>query len=303
MNKSSRHRHPRPGFTIVEILVVISVIAILLALLLPVLGGIQSQGRKTQERNNLRQYGMSWELYSNQNNSSLLPGYLPEDVQEAWDVNYKYEDGEEIEDLEITAPYTWRLLPFLSFNPSAVAGYREAEDQLLRENAETIAETPPFGYNGYYLGGYYEMQQAAGQTVARAKFSSENVVARTVSHIRRADNQIVFTSTTRVEEGEYRNHSDYVDGHYEAVPPRLGEDELWSVGEGGTIDGDTVEDISTIVVIAEEASIPIGRHTGNAAIFFADGHVGSSSPGAMRDMRQWIPRANTRDFEHSSPSD
>lgn len=54
---------PRHGFTLVELLVVISIIALLIALLLPALSAAREMGRSTQCLSNLRQMGVSTEAY------------------------------------------------------------------------------------------------------------------------------------------------------------------------------------------------------------------------------------------------
>jgi prepilin-type N-terminal cleavage/methylation domain-containing protein/prepilin-type processing-associated H-X9-DG protein len=53
------------GFTLVELLVVISIIAILAALLLPALAGAKFQGRNTTCKNNLRQMEIGLQMYIN----------------------------------------------------------------------------------------------------------------------------------------------------------------------------------------------------------------------------------------------
>jgi prepilin-type N-terminal cleavage/methylation domain-containing protein len=62
--KSSRC--PQPGFTIVELLVVIAVIGVLIALLLPAVQSARESGRLTQCKNNLHQLAMAVLNYESQ---------------------------------------------------------------------------------------------------------------------------------------------------------------------------------------------------------------------------------------------
>jgi prepilin-type N-terminal cleavage/methylation domain-containing protein/prepilin-type processing-associated H-X9-DG protein len=76
----------RTGFTLVELLVVIGLIAMLMSLLFPVAGKMRAAANGTACLSNLRQMGLAWTMYTSDNRGKLLPyvGSTPATPDVAW---------------------------------------------------------------------------------------------------------------------------------------------------------------------------------------------------------------------------
>jgi prepilin-type N-terminal cleavage/methylation domain-containing protein len=176
---SIRQRPSRPSvraFTIVELLVVISIIALLLAVVSVGIVQAGKTARQTKALSNLKQVATAWTQYANQNDDRALPGYMDESTQAAFKIKVRDRDGNRVDAVHCKT-YPFRLLPFLEHDRSMMYDYlQDYEQTSLIPNSE-IAANPAFGYNAFYLGGWWTTPP--GQTEARVRACASRARATT----------------------------------------------------------------------------------------------------------------------------
>ncbi|MSR34212.1 MAG: type II secretion system protein [Phycisphaerales bacterium] len=332
------------GFTIVEILVVVSIIAILLSLMVSGISGAIRTSKSTKQMSALRQIYLGWTMYANQFNDQCIPGFLSTDVQKNWKVNYHTRgniNGQTSDKLNraVTQTYPWRLAPYLDYSWDLLLGYREdpntgdanslytieplqVQSKLLSSQLQkiapsslagsTVALQPCFGYNAFYLGGWWDLSKSSnmkgiprpyfveGLRIATGATTVANTMSRTIGGILLPDHMTVFcpasyfgantpmpggmpdpNGTPNTAAG-YRTPEASWAGAAWLTPPWLGTERIWSISN---------DDPSSLAVYTDQA-LPLMRFSKQIAAVKGDGTTKLQNYSDFDDMREWMNLSN-----------
>jgi prepilin-type N-terminal cleavage/methylation domain-containing protein len=309
------------GFTIIELMVVVAAIAILMGVLLV---GIQSASRLSKNvvsMSRLKQLHIGWTTYANAYEDRLLPGYIDEDVQSAWRVRYRTPDGERVDPAQCKT-YPWRLLPYLDYDLDTLYGYSSQLEQIKNnygsqqspgyiQSQQLIADTPAFGYNAYYVGGWWEARGSGddvrshlvfGNSAAEIKVGDDirmakgRLVSRTMGQIANPSQLIAFCASVNRNPGVYMRQEDNPIGASWVVPQRLCTEQVWT--EYG---GDSRASIGGAVIprqsggegmeVFVQQAVPLRRHGISVPLLNCDGSTEQTMLNDLLSMDRWTSAA------------
>lgn len=227
------------GFTLVELLVVIGIIAMLMAMLLPALNRARQQAQSSVCANNVRQLVMSCFNYAND-----YDGYWPPAHYNMWTKNLHRWHGERNamnEPFDFSRSILKRYLQVEQikkcpvFEPTMSGGFEEAAGG--------------YGYNAAFIGSSTGLQEYWGVPMSVLEWERrvDNVPAK-ISQIRRASEKLVFADAAMGQK---------VGGAFSLIEYSFIEAPLNEWG-------------------ASSPSLHF-RHNGRANVGFADGHVSSEA--------------------------
>ncbi|MBI5866426.1 MAG: prepilin-type N-terminal cleavage/methylation domain-containing protein [Planctomycetes bacterium] len=139
------------GFTLVELLVVVAIIALLLAILSPSLSGARHQARRVKCASNLRQLGQAIQMYATEYKGRLMPLAYTASASEPPLYWWGVIDGNGVDH---TRGFVW---PYLGsdLRPDGVFECPEQPWGSYQPQGPAGAVTSTYGYNGYYLSSPY----------------------------------------------------------------------------------------------------------------------------------------------------
>jgi prepilin-type N-terminal cleavage/methylation domain-containing protein len=140
-NSNSQRAKRYRGFTLLELLTVISTIAVLAALLLPILNKAKIKAQRTCCLSNLRQLGLAWMMYKDDNNGFLAESY-PVNNPEVW------VQGDMSRSSEAGNPDLIRVGKLFSYNRS-VSIYHCPTDQGVSIGGKVVPTVRSYSMNSF----------------------------------------------------------------------------------------------------------------------------------------------------------
>jgi len=278
----SRALAARGGFTLIELLVVIAIIALLIAIILPALGTARASADTLVCQSRMRQIGLGWQIYANENDDISVPGQPGRYADESLNL-YQLGNG-----LHYRPRWFAVIGAAGGFDAYSQPSTDRADEHSLPVDGSDVFLCPtvpdwvstrnyPYGYNYQFLGntrfrdiadgtsGFVDFPVRAS-TINAARTVLAADTAGTAAGKPEALREPNITDGGRDDQDDTPLHA--LGGHgYALDPPRLAEQNSDYADPRNRAD--------------EHRSAPHERHLGKANTSFCDGHVKSMT---LREM-------------------
>jgi len=303
----------RRGFTLVELLVVLTILAVLIAMSAAGILLVRRSAMQASRANDLRQVGLAWSQYNVDNKGKFVPGFLSPQMQRNLDMAVAYPDHTPIPPSpsfdgtlpNIGGPWTWRLVHYLANDLTPLVLPSERDILPITEfdlYGEQIAYHPSVAYNGWYVGGHWTVSSDGRRPLLsfkRARLQDrkvDNLVAESLGRMAHPSHVIVFMPGVRVDQpGLYSSKAGEATSWFEVTPPTLADVPQWQ-----RIAVDTVE------TLVPDAAVPALDGSHEAPVFHADGSIEMVPLTELSHQDRWIDAARqvedipAREFTHEA---
>jgi prepilin-type N-terminal cleavage/methylation domain-containing protein len=292
------------AFTLIELLVVIGIIALMISILVPMLGKARQAAANTKALASLRQITADYIQYANQNNGSLLPGFLAKTHADGTELSVFDIRSKQLLTGRAAQQWPWRLS---SIDPGIWGIIRPLSMSDLPLNDDDAATAiskaysasmyPHYGLNTVFLGGHSGTNLSDNETAkdyyrGYLQTGRPNIgkhVAFKLSEIRRPTDQIVFCEVA-IKNGSQSMEDIDLRGFHYVNPPRAdaASGDYWMPRNGRA---EVVLSNTTRAV-----GVPYSRSGKKIPVSFLDGHAEALPVEDLTDMRNWSPKATSPDW-------
>ena len=299
----------RRGFTLLELLIVVAVIALLVGTIFPAMRMVRASGGLARELSMARQLMVGYQSYAYDNRSMLLPGYYnPADCSCPGGPLPAYDEAGTRLDGGAAYRYPWRIAPYLDYNLDGlfldpILKTRLSSDHNV-DSTYLLSVYPSLGINGVFVGGDSQFRgfQADNPNLPPGTIPDKllNFYARRLSDVKLPPQLIVFASARINTENLTVDDAAVTEGFHKLTAPNTPTLEPWSKHY--------IEDCTQDCDSEAFGNVSL-RHPGlSAAAAFFDGHTGTLTYGGsegiennIRDMRHWAAQADSFDWRLDLP--